>query len=74
MELIDVHAHLCSRDFDIDRAVVVQHSQAVGLVAILDSGETLKENEKALDLSGKFPILKPCAGFRVGRGKERSSI
>jgi len=63
MELIDVHSHLCSRDFDTDRAVVVQHSQASGLVAILDSGETLKENEKALDLSEKFPILKPCAGF-----------
>jgi|TARA_Y100000310_G_scaffold344245_1_gene455962 TatD DNase family protein len=63
MEIIDVHSHVNSEQFDKDRITVVQHSLDNGLVAILDSGENLKENEKAIELALKFPVLKPCAGF-----------
>jgi len=63
MDLIDVHAHICSEDFDADRAVVLQKAQEAGVTTILDSGESITENDKVLLLSEQFPILKPCAGF-----------
>jgi TatD DNase family protein len=63
MELIDAHCHLNAMQFDRDRDVVVQHSLDAGLVAILDSGESLQENEKSCELSVKYPVIKPCAGF-----------
>jgi|ETN01SMinimDraft_4_1059930.scaffolds.fasta_scaffold03012_3 TatD DNase family protein len=63
MELIDVHSHISARQFDNDREGVVQHSLDSGLLMILDSGETLKENEKSLDISEKFAGVKSCAGF-----------
>ncbi|MFH1450752.1 MAG: TatD family hydrolase, partial [archaeon] len=58
-----VHSHLCLKFFDKDREIVLQQAKKQGVVAIIDSGETLKENDCSLSLAEKFPILLPCAGF-----------
>jgi len=63
MKLIDIHAHIGLNEFDSDRAEVVKRATEKGVIAILDSGETLEENKKVLELSEKFEILKPSFGF-----------
>ena len=62
MEYVDVHCHLNSSEFDLDREGVIERAKEAGVVAIIDCGESYKENERILELSGQFPIIKPAFG------------
>ncbi len=61
--LVDTHAHLCSREFDGDRAQVLERAAAVGVRSIIAVGETLLDAEKNLALAGHYPMMLPAAGL-----------
>lgn len=63
MELIDAHCHLNAKEFDQDRAAVVEAAEQAGLVAAIDSGEGLEENQKSLEISQLYNIVKSSFGF-----------
>lgn len=62
MEYVDVHCHLNSSDFDMDRGEVIEKAEKAGVVAIIDCGESYQENEKTLELSRQYPIIRPAFG------------
>ena len=61
--LIDVHAHICDSGFDKDRAEVLERARGVGVDAIIAVGEDLSDARKNLELSKRYPMLKPAAGL-----------
>jgi len=63
LSLIDTHAHLCSPEFDHDLGEVLARACAAGVEAVIAVGETLADAERNLDLTEKFPMIKPAAGL-----------
>lgn len=61
--LVDAHAHLGDAVFDADRAEVLERARAAGVGAVICVGETLAEAERILELAGRHPMLRPCAGL-----------
>jgi len=61
--LVDVHAHMCDRGFDKDRAEVLERARRAGVDAIIAVGENLADATKNLELAQKYPMLKPAAGL-----------
>ena len=63
MELVDVHSHINSNEFDIDRENVLENAKRGGVINIFDSGENLEQDLKVLELSEKYEILRASLGF-----------
>jgi len=63
MEYIDIHSHINLKEFDSNREQVLKDAEDIGVLAILDSGETFEENQKVLELAEQYSILKPSLGF-----------
>lgn len=61
--LIDTHTHLCDPVFDDDRDEVLQSATEEGVVSILTVSETLKDAEKNMVLSKRYPMLYSLAGL-----------
>jgi TatD DNase family protein len=61
--LVDGHAHICSPEFDNDRADVLAHARKAGVGAIIAVGEDLGDARKNLELAQTHPILKAAAGL-----------
>ena len=62
-QLVDVHAHICAPDFDLDRAEVLARAQRAGVVAIVTVGENLGDARKNVELANTYPMLKAAAGL-----------
>ncbi len=60
---VDVHCHLHFKQFDKDRAEVIQRAKDAGVVAILNSGTEFETNQRILDLSSKNDIVKSSLGI-----------
>ena len=60
--LVDVHCHLNSEEFDKNRDEVIKRAEKLNMT-IVDSGTTLKENKKSLELSKKYKIVKSSLGL-----------
>jgi len=63
MGLFDVHAHLTHPDLLTDVAGVVARAEAAGLTSIVSNGLNPADNAATLELSRRFPIVKPAIGF-----------
>lgn len=63
MPIIDTHAHICDPLFDKDRAEVLKHSAASGVISIVAVSETLSDAKLNLLLAKQHNILKPAAGL-----------
>jgi TatD DNase family protein len=63
MKFADVHAHLESSRFKKDLDKVIADSEKKGVKLILNSGTTPERNRKALELSRKYKIVRPCFGL-----------
>lgn len=63
MLLVDVHAHLDFDDFSSDIDAVIQRARAVGVKVIVANGVDQETNRKVLELSKKYPVIKPAFGF-----------
>jgi len=63
MELIDAHAHLNAEAFDDDLPAVLAAAESAGVRAILAVSETVAGAQLNLELAGRYPIIRPCAGL-----------
>ena len=63
MRYVDVHAHYDLGDFDKDLPEILEECSKEGVKAIIANGVHPKSNRKVLQLSEKFPILKPALGY-----------
>ena len=62
--LTDTHAHLCSPNFDADRAEVLERARAAGVTSVVTVGETLEDARRNLELAEAFPdLVRPAAGL-----------
>jgi len=59
MPLIDVHAHIDVKDFDIDRDIVVSRCDII----IVNAGVDKLSNIKTLELASKYKNVIPAIGF-----------
>ncbi len=61
--LVDVHAHMDFDEFEKDLSKVIERAKKNNFVAIISNGINLESNKKVLELSKKYPIIKPAFGF-----------
>ena len=61
--IIDVHAHLCDKVFDPDRAEVLERARQAGLIAVVAVGEDLADARRNLELSAAHPSIRAAAGL-----------
>lgn len=63
LTLIDIGANLAHDSFDADRDAVLERAQATGVAAMIVTGSTLDDSEKAIALARRFPDrLRATAG------------
>lgn len=62
-EITDTHAHICDPSFDPDRDAVLKRAEHSGVGAIIAVSEDMRDAEINLELSRKYPIIKPAAGL-----------
>lgn len=63
LTLIDIGANLAHDSFDADRDAVLARAQAAGVAAMIVTGSTLDDSEKAIALARRFPDrLRATAG------------
>lgn len=61
--LIDIGANLAHDSFDADRAQVMERARAAGVSAMIVTGSTLDDTDKAIALCRQFPdVLRATAG------------
>ncbi|MGH8198665.1 MAG: TatD family hydrolase [Steroidobacteraceae bacterium] len=61
--LIDIGANLAHDSFDADREAVIERARGAGIVAIVVTGSTLDDSQKAIALCRRFPgLLRATAG------------
>ena len=61
--LIDVHSHLQFDKFKNDLDKVIERAKKAGVISILCSGVDQESNEKVLELSKKYEIIKASLGI-----------
>ena len=61
--LIDIHSHLDHFYFKDDLAKVIDNARKAGVKVILTAGINPETNRKALEIAGKYDIVKPCLGI-----------
>ncbi|MBN1156220.1 TatD family hydrolase [Candidatus Woesearchaeota archaeon] len=61
--LVDVHSHLDDRQFDKDISEVIERAKKENVVAIINNGLNSSSNRRTLELSKRFPIVKPALGI-----------
>lgn len=63
MGLIDTHTHIVDDSYDKDREEVLSRAEEAGVTGIWAVSENRADAERAIELSQKYPILKPLAGL-----------
>ena len=61
--LVDVHCHLDAPQFSEGLDGVLERARRNGVVAVLSNGTNPESNRRVLELSIKYPIVKPVLGF-----------
>ena len=61
--LIDIHAHMEHPSFKTDISEVIERAKKAGVTTIISSGTNHELNIKTLELSKKFPLIKPALGI-----------
>lgn len=70
--LIDAHCHLFDRQFDADRAEVVERAKAAGVGHLVVIGESKAAAEAAFDFASTTPNVSVVAGLHPHDAKEWS--
>ncbi len=63
LRIIDTHSHLCDESFGKDLAQVLARAKKAGVERIISVSETLKDAQKTIHLSGRFPQVLPAIGL-----------
>jgi len=61
--LVDTHAHLDSKSFRKDLDEVIERAKKADVSVIINNGLNIESNRKTLELSKKYPIIKPALGL-----------
>lgn len=61
--LIDIHCHLDFPDFEKDLDSVIERAKKAGVVVIITAGLNPETNRKALEIAGKYSIVKAALGI-----------
>lgn len=61
--LFDVHCHLDAKEFDTDRAQVIQRAIDAGVKYVVCNGTNPQSNRALLEMAKQFPIIKVAMGF-----------
>jgi len=61
--LIDTHAHITSKEFDIDRDEVIRRALDAGVSCIVNPATDLEDSLKAVELAAKHEGVYACVGF-----------
>lgn len=67
--IVDSHAHISTRKFDLDRADVLQRARDAGLVAIVDVGCDLASSEASAALAQVAPMVWASVGVHPHEAK-----
>ncbi len=70
---IDTHAHLDAREFDADRAAVMQQAVDAGVDAIITVGEDLASSSTAVALAAQYSAVYAAVGFHPHRAASLTS-
>ncbi len=69
--MIDCHAHLAIRDFDVDREEVMERARRAGVERILVVGEDYEDDQRVLEVCARHVrMLSPCVGLHPDRFAE----
>jgi TatD DNase family protein len=60
---IDSHAHITAKEFDADRADVLQRAFDSGVSYIINPATNLADSRRALELAEKYPQVYACVGI-----------
>lgn len=60
--LVDVHCHLNFKDYIEDKDEVIKRAEKLSMT-IIDSGTTIKQNKRSLELSKKYKIVESSFGL-----------
>ncbi len=60
-KFVDIHAHLCDREFDSNRDLLADRLRME--YTVLNAGENSRQNSDILKLSEKYPFILPCIGL-----------
>lgn len=61
--MVDSHCHLDFKNFNKDRAAVIERARDSGIVMMINSGIDLTTNKRALDLAAKYDFIYPTLGL-----------
>lgn len=61
--LVDVHAHLDLKQFELDLDDVINRARSLGVISVINNGLNPVSNRKTLELSKKYDIVKPALGL-----------
>ncbi len=59
---VDSHCHLTAREFDVDRAEVIQRALDAGVHAMVCPGTTIEDSRRAVELASKYAAVYACVG------------
>ncbi len=65
--IVDTHAHLCDRVFNMDRSMVLVKARGVGVRHIIAVGEDMFDAKFNLKLARIHPEIIPAAGLSPGK-------
>ena len=64
MVLFDTHAHLDDKQFDGDRASMIERALAAGVQTMIAVGTTLESSRKCIQLATQFPSVHAAVGIQ----------
>ncbi|MDQ4078272.1 MAG: TatD family hydrolase [Chloroflexota bacterium] len=70
MQLVDTHLHLDFKQFDEDRAEVVERAVAEGVTAMITIGTSLETSERAVELAEQFEPVWAAVGIHPNDAAE----
>ena len=60
---IDTHAHLTSREFDLDRDAVLFRAREAGVDIIINPGTDLADSRRAVELADRHTMVYAAVGI-----------
>ncbi len=73
MKIFETHAHLDLRDFDKDRAGVIEQSKKVGVEYLINIGYNQETSENAVKLASQYDFIYASVGYHPHDATEYNS-
>jgi TatD DNase family protein len=70
---IDTHAHLTSREFDLDRDAVLFRAREAGVDIIINPGTDLADSRRAVELADRHTMVYAAVGIHPHEARQSTS-